>query len=254
MPPKKAKAGKGKSKSSKPTVVAESSSEASELSSEENVQAKKAKKEQEEDQQDQQSSSSSSPSSSDAEPDQPSQQSQDPPTQQQQLKKKTSKTHKEMISVSFRNDREREDLAVEFFKEREYQYNRKVDQYKDTKKKDADIAILADLLQVTTEEVKFWWREMRDRYRFLCKIVGESGSGNPTIKLTERESWILKSFRFLHPHLQRTWVAPCSFKLQSGGAGEAGDDSEPQDADSDGPSPPPTPPLPAATPDRSHQK
>ena len=166
MPPKKAETtGTGKSKSSEPTVDAESSSEASALSEEEEtVQAKKAKLVPTTSsptkakpvavQQDQHVSSESSDSSSDTDildtdPDQPTQ-----PLMPDNLKN----------FVSFYNDKVREETAVNFFKEHEYLYNKKCNDYRDTKKKDADRATLAEMIGIPPREVELWWRGLRDRY------------------------------------------------------------------------------------------
>ena len=106
--------------------------------------------------------------------------------QQKSLKK--SKTHTHLTP-------EQEEAMVEWLKANEVLYNKKLEAYKDTKKKNFLWQKQAEVMGVNSEELIIWYTSLRTRYTKLRKK--KSGDGAP--ELTERDQWLLDNFSFLSP-------------------------------------------------------
>ena len=111
--------------------------------------------------------------------------SQSPTQQQKKLKTMTD------LTVA-----QEEDMAS-WLEENELLYNKKLNAYKDYRKKDSlweskAVSIGKDVLILKT-----WYRSIRSRFTRLNK----KKSGDGTSELTERDHWILTNFAWLNEHV-----------------------------------------------------
>ncbi|KAH3771301.1 hypothetical protein DPMN_172615 [Dreissena polymorpha] len=76
-------------------------------------------------------------------------------------------------------------------------YNKKLNGNKETQKKEYLWREQANLLGKAADIIKTWYSSIRTRYGRLIK----TRSCAPDEELTERDSWILREFGFLQPHI-----------------------------------------------------
>ena len=96
---------------------------------------------------------------------------------------------------------EQEELAVDFIKNHELLYNRKLRDYKDTAKRDRVWQELATQLGLDAKDVKQWFESQRTVYGKCTKT--KSGQAATGENLSERKLWTVRNFAFLHHHIQR---------------------------------------------------
>lgn len=76
-------------------------------------------------------------------------------------------------------------------------YNKKLNAYKDFRRKDVLWEEKAAEFQKTVAILKTWYRSIRTRYTRLV----HTKSGEAAAELTERDRWILRSFAWVKPHV-----------------------------------------------------
>ena len=76
-------------------------------------------------------------------------------------------------------------------------YNKKLNLYKDTVKKEKLWRDKAVEMGKSVDVLKIWYSSLRSRYGKLKKLRSGSGDG----ELTERDDWVLRNFEFLRPHI-----------------------------------------------------
>ena len=125
--------------------------------------------------------------------------------QSQKQKKKKTKTYTHLTIAQ-------QEAMVDWLKTHEALYNKKLEGYKDTKKKAFLWQKQAELMDV--DELKIWYNSLRTRYTKLKKM--KSGDGAP--EHTDRDQWVLNNFSCLAPFTyevkKRTLV--CLIVLQTG--------------------------------------
>lgn len=101
---------------------------------------------------------------------------------------------------------------VEWLEDHPVLYNKKLNSYKDTAKKERLGLEKAAELGKPVLVLKTWYTSLRSRYGQLRKK-----SSNPVPELIEWEEWILKVFEFLWPHVydvqKRTTVSVSTKKF-----------------------------------------
>ncbi|MEQ2206192.1 hypothetical protein XENOCAPTIV_025272 [Xenoophorus captivus] len=107
----------------------------------------------------------------------------------------TKKPRKEKVVAMLTE--EEEESMVEWLKTNPILYNRKLKNYKDTNRKEALWREMAGQMGQDILILKTWYTSLRTRYGRLKKLCAEKQSSG----LTERDSWILKCFEFLAPHI-----------------------------------------------------
>ncbi|XP_047206820.1 uncharacterized protein LOC124858708 isoform X2 [Girardinichthys multiradiatus] len=107
----------------------------------------------------------------------------------------TKKPRKEKVVAMLTE--EEEESMVEWLKTNPILYNRKLKSYKDTNRKEALWREMAGQMGQDILILKTWYTSLRTRYGRLKKLCAEKQSSG----LTERDSWILKCFEFLAPHI-----------------------------------------------------
>ena len=90
---------------------------------------------------------------------------------------------------------DQQEAMVEWLKTHEVLYNKKLESYKDTKKKAFLWQQQAEVIGVDVEMLKIWYNRLRTRYTKLKKM--KSGNGAP--EHSERDQWVLNNFSFLAP-------------------------------------------------------
>ncbi|XP_062588499.1 uncharacterized protein LOC134250165 [Saccostrea cucullata] len=92
---------------------------------------------------------------------------------------------------------EQEDEMASWLEANEILYNKKLNAYKDFKKKDSLWESKAASLGKDVKTLKTWYRSIRTRYtRLLHRKSGDGAS-----ELTERDRWILQNFAWLKVHI-----------------------------------------------------
>jgi hypothetical protein len=102
-------------------------------------------------------------------------------------KKKRAKKNTSTLSVAD------EELMMEFIRDNPMLWNIKMTDYRRKDKKDKIWEDQAQLMEETADNLKVWFRSVRDTHTRLDKK--KSGDGAP--ELTEREEWIISKFGFL---------------------------------------------------------
>ncbi|XP_063865407.1 uncharacterized protein LOC135103308 [Scylla paramamosain] len=92
---------------------------------------------------------------------------------------------------------EQERNVAEWLQEHELFYNKKLNDYKDVRKKYRLLQEKADELNVHVNQLRTWIDGMRTRFGRLC------ATRSAVMEMTEREQWIYTTFRFLQPHIVR---------------------------------------------------
>ena len=90
-----------------------------------------------------------------------------------------------------------EDDMASWLEVNELIYNKKLNAYKDFRKKDILWELKAAELDKDTAVLKTWYRSIRTRYTRL----EHTKSGDGASELTERDRWILQNFAWLKPHM-----------------------------------------------------
>ncbi|XP_046342453.2 uncharacterized protein LOC124123203 [Haliotis rufescens] len=108
--------------------------------------------------------------------------------QSQKAKKKKAKTLTHLTM-------DQQEAMVDWLKAHEVLYNRKLESYKDTKKKGFLWQQQAEVMGVNVDELKIWYTSLRTRFTKLKKK--KSGDGAPDH--SERDQWVLDNFSFLAP-------------------------------------------------------
>ena len=88
---------------------------------------------------------------------------------------------------------------VEFYKENELFYNKKLSAYRDKARKNRVWEEQAKRMGKSVDTLEHWIVNMRTRY---AKLIDEK-SGMATREMTERDQWIQSAFAFLRPHIVR---------------------------------------------------
>jgi len=117
-----------------------------------------------------------------------SQMSEEDVGQSQKPKNKKTKTHTHLTM-------DQQEAMVDWLKTHEVLYNKKLEAYKDTKKKAFLWQKQAEVVGVDVDELKIWYNSLRTRYTKLKKL--KSGDGAP--EHSERDQWVLNNFSFLAP-------------------------------------------------------
>ncbi|KAK3875462.1 hypothetical protein Pcinc_019674 [Petrolisthes cinctipes] len=105
---------------------------------------------------------------------------------------------------------DKEVSVVEWYRDQEFLYNKKMRAYRDRDRKAKAWEDKAQSLNVEISTMQTWITNMRTRY---AKLV-QTKSGQGTRELTERDTWIKESFNFLRPHIVR-----CTTRTSKRGAG-----------------------------------
>jgi hypothetical protein len=101
------------------------------------------------------------------------------------------------------NEEIEQDLA-EWYKEREYLYNRRLRAYANNAKKQVALEDKAKKLGLDINEIIKWISGMRDRaIKITAKQKHHFGDGDCEVILSEREEWILINFGFLDKYVSR---------------------------------------------------
>ncbi|XP_071177478.1 uncharacterized protein [Mytilus edulis] len=106
---------------------------------------------------------------------------------------KASKKSKPVIDFS----PEEEQSMIEWLEANPVLYNKKLNLYKDTAKKEKLWRDKAVEMGKSVDVLKIWYSSLRSRYGKLKKLRSGSGDG----ELTERDDWVLSNFEFLRPHI-----------------------------------------------------
>lgn len=92
-----------------------------------------------------------------------------------------------------------ERILVEWYKENELFYNKKLSSYRDKARKTKLWEQQALHMGKPADQLEHWIVNMRTRY---AKLIDEK-SGMATRDMTERDQWIQSFFAFLRPHIVR---------------------------------------------------
>ena len=94
---------------------------------------------------------------------------------------------------------EEEVELMEWYRDNELFYNKKLGTYRDRTRKAEIKEEQAKKMNKTVEMIESWMLNMRTRYSKLL----DDKSGQATREMTERDQWIYTSFEFLRPHIVR---------------------------------------------------
>lgn len=107
---------------------------------------------------------------------------------------------------------EEEEVMALWIRENECLYNKKLNAYKDTQKKNKLWDEQAKEMNKDMDMLQIWYRSLRTRYGRLLKKT----SGDGAAEFTERDQWILAQFAFLRAHIydvkKRTTVSVSTIK------------------------------------------
>ena len=107
---------------------------------------------------------------------------------QKKPKKKKPKTHTHLT-------KDQEEAMIDWLKSHEVLYNKKLEGYKDTKRKAFLWQNQAEVMDESVDELRIWYNSLRTRYTKLKKK--KSGDGAP--EHSDRDIWVLDNFSFLAP-------------------------------------------------------
>ena len=98
---------------------------------------------------------------------------------------------------------EDEEKVAQWYQDNDVFYNKHHRGYKDTRKKDQMLEEMARTLETpcTGKQLKTWLESMRTQFGRLIR-AGPSGSAK--LNPTEKEAWVLRSFRCVEPFIRRT--------------------------------------------------
>ena len=98
---------------------------------------------------------------------------------------------------------EQEEEMVEWIVNTPMLYDKKLTDYRDKAKRIKAWNDQAVHLGVTPDELTTWYRNMRTVFGKLREKAKKPKSGDGASALTERQTWVMKSFNFLVPHIVR---------------------------------------------------
>ena len=96
-----------------------------------------------------------------------------------------------------------ENNLAAWFEEHEEFYNKRHSGFMNRAKKIKAMEEVAKDNNLTEEEVRVWWSSMRTTYGRLSRAIRDTPSGSGAKEPSERNQWILRTFKFLETHIIR---------------------------------------------------